>query len=249
MDEEEPAASEHDSSQTGVDLLDSIVFPANKDILKWIFEVGVHCSDFEKLAILLNVGASEDQQPHDMSDGEFSKLSPGVVRYLPFQYVRPKLDYEQFIAPGIRRHRKSLHHVLGNGDEINPVATKEDHIRTAIDSFSAIRGKRVYVDPAPDYASILRIFLKGAPPDFKSPPQYKIDYFQDLLEKLKGMNVPDISVFERRKFIKQRGYLPNAFGLPDKLHDQIVGGTRKAFEMVRSGEYRAIWEKEEVVAV
>ena len=199
--------------------------------------------DFENISRSLDVQARPSEIPHDIAEPEYNKFHPNVVRYLPLQYRCPKLDFK-YIQPGIDEHRKSLHHVLGNGDGINPDASYKDRIRNEIDSFSAIRSHRKYIDQVSNLEEIRKVFLRGRPPEYKPQPKHKIEAFDYVLEKIKQIGLGEMPKFGLRDFIQQDGFLPNAFGLPNSIYEEIVKRTRRAFEMIRSGEYRAIWERE-----
>lgn len=236
------------SSQLGVVVLSSpqIIFPSESELRRYIFQMGIHSMDFEFLSRRFDVPSLNCEVPHDLVYEDHGKFNPNIIRYLPLgnRVGKNKLDFMTYVNPGVLEHRKALHHILGNGDTKNPDASPEDHVRTGIDTFSAIRGNRKYMGRVTTLESIRAVFMKGRPPYYKTPPEYKIEEFDKVVERIKQEHLEEMPHFDYREFRKTCGFLPNFYGINESIYQAIIDRTRKAFEMATTGEYRRIWESQ-----
>ncbi len=217
MDDEEAEPSEPNTNQS------ELYLPTQLEVFDFLLSTLRHSTNFHYFAAPYCIGHFDPEIPHDLV-GPGNKYEWDVIKGLALMFREGSSEspIQELIYASRERHRKQYHHVKGNGDKPNPLATEEDMGVWALDTACAILENRPYDIPVHDYREVLR--------RFEIFPEHKKRWAERIIPKMKALAQP------RLELITNLNDFPN-IGIPDEIYNTIVERTRFAVEMLREHGY------------
>ncbi|MBS3118750.1 hypothetical protein J4417_03665 [Candidatus Woesearchaeota archaeon] len=192
--------------------------PTEKEVNAWLLHTTQHACQVEYFLHQLGLGRSDPERPHDLV-GPGNKFEWSVIQGFAMQYREDTASVQPYVSHSLAFHRQQYHHLMWNGNTLNPNASENDLRVGAVDAICSLLENRSYQGGPHPYEEIWNIAITN--------PPHKKDWMSILLPDMEQLKQPAVRSIERLVDF------PN-LGLPSQVYQTIQQRTKDVLEMLKT---------------